>query len=147
MRILRNVVSGLVVLAAGMSLPAQSAPLRAFTGMTLIDGTDRPAIRNGVVVVQDGRVVAAGAVTKLSGEIPKLEAANNASNGDALVKMCIDAAGKVTSVKVVKSTGAIANDLQTALTSWRYKPYTNKDRQTSAVCFPLQLRLVFKRAD
>jgi serine/threonine protein kinase len=92
-------------------------------------------------------VVAAGAVTKLSGEIPKLKSAGGESNGDALVKMCVDTGGKVTSVKVVKSTGAIASDLQSALTSWRYKPYTNKDGQTSAVCFPLQLRLVFKRAD
>jgi protein TonB len=98
---------------------------------------------------QDTRtpVVAAGAVTKLSGEIPKLPSAGGESNGDALVKMCIDTSGKVTSVKVVKSTGAIASDLSSALTSWRYKPYANKDGQTSPVCFPLQLRLVFKRAD
>jgi serine/threonine protein kinase len=92
-------------------------------------------------------VVAAGVVTKLSGEIPKLKSAGGQSNGDALVKMCIDASGKVTSVKVVKSTGATATDLQSALTTWRYKPYSNQDGKPSPVCFPLSLRLVFKRAD
>ncbi len=92
-------------------------------------------------------VVAAGAVTKLSGEIPKLKSEGGESNGDAFVKMCIDESGKVTSVKVVKTTGATATDLQSALATWRYKPYTNKDGQASPVCFPLSLRLVFKRAD
>nr|MBA3498956.1 PEGA domain-containing protein [Deltaproteobacteria bacterium] len=92
-------------------------------------------------------VVAAGAVTKLSGEIPKLKSEGGESNGDAFVKMCIDESGKVTSVKVVKTTGATATDLQSALATWRYKPYTNKDGQASPVRFPLSLRLVFKRAD
>jgi imidazolonepropionase-like amidohydrolase len=38
----------------------QSAPVRAFTGLTLIDGTDRPPVRNATIVVQDGRVVRVG---------------------------------------------------------------------------------------
>jgi serine/threonine protein kinase len=108
-----------------------------------------PEVKPPVKPTQPARtpVVAAGAVTKLSGEIPKLKSAGGESNGDALVKMCIDESGKVTSVKVVKSTGATATDLQSALATWRYKPYVNKDGQASPVCFPLSLRLVFKRAD
>ena len=38
------------------------------------------------------------------------------------------------------------SELQTPLASWRYKPI-DKDKQPSPVCFPLSLRLVFKRAD
>jgi hypothetical protein len=92
-------------------------------------------------------VVAASAVTKLSGEIPKLSATGGESNGDATAKMCIDETGKVASVKIVKSTAAISQELQSALLSWRYKPYVNKDGDTRPACFVLQLRLVFKRAD
>jgi imidazolonepropionase-like amidohydrolase len=40
------------------SLTAQT---KAFTGATLIDGTDRAPIRNATLVVRDGKVVAAGA--------------------------------------------------------------------------------------
>lgn len=91
-------------------------------------------------------VVAAGAVAKLSGEVPTLKASSGETNSDALVKMCIDTNGKVTSVKVVRSTGAIASELSRALSSWRYEPYMGTDGP-SAVCFPLQLRLVFKSGD
>jgi len=91
--------------------------------------------------------VAANAVTKLSGEIPKLKSAGGESNADAFVKMCIDETGKVTSVKVVRPTGAIAAELERAFATWRYKPYLNKDNQAQPVCFPLQRRLVFKAGD
>ena len=40
---------------------AQSPTVRAFTGATLIDGTDRGEIPNATIVVRDGRIVAAGA--------------------------------------------------------------------------------------
>ena len=39
---------------------AQGTPTRAFTGATLIDGTDRAPVPNATIVVRDGRVVAAG---------------------------------------------------------------------------------------
>jgi imidazolonepropionase-like amidohydrolase len=45
--------------AAGTS-PLASQSVKAFTGLTLIDGTDRPAVPNATVVVRDGKVVAAG---------------------------------------------------------------------------------------
>jgi hypothetical protein len=89
-------------------------------------------------------VVAASSVTKLSGEVPVLRTSSGDSNGDVLVKMCIDEQGKVSSVKVVKSTAEIASELERALKSWRYKPYLNKDQKPSPVCFPLPLRLVIK---
>jgi imidazolonepropionase-like amidohydrolase len=50
-----------VVLIATATVPAQQpAAVKAFTGMRLIDGTDRAPIDNATIVVRDGRVVAAG---------------------------------------------------------------------------------------
>lgn len=92
-------------------------------------------------------VVAATAVSKLSGELPTIRASGGASNGDVLVKMCIDERGAVTSVKIVKSTADVAGELQRALGSWRYKPWLNADQKPSPVCFALSLRLVFKGSD
>jgi imidazolonepropionase-like amidohydrolase len=40
---------------------AQSPAVTAFTGLRLIDGTDRPAVDNAVLLVRDGRIVSAGA--------------------------------------------------------------------------------------
>lgn len=40
---------------------AVAAQTKAFTGATLIDGTDRAPVRNATIVVRDGKVVAAGA--------------------------------------------------------------------------------------
>ena len=92
-------------------------------------------------------VVGSAAVSKLSGEVPQLRAKGSESNGDVMVKMCIDERGSVTSVKIVKSTADVASELQAALGTWRYKPYLNAEQKASPVCFPLSLRLVFKRAD
>jgi TonB family protein len=66
-------------------------------------------------------------------------------DGDVLVKMCIDESGKVTSVKVVKTSPDMPSDLVGALQNWRYKPYVGKDAKPQAVCFALSLRVVVKR--
>ncbi len=48
--------------AATLTLPAQqTSSVRAFTGLRLIDGTDRAPVENATILVRDGRVVAAGA--------------------------------------------------------------------------------------
>ena len=60
------------------------------------------------------------------------------SDGDVLAKMCIDEHGAVSSVKIVKSPADIADALQRALTTWKYKPYTVEGkvvRVCSAVTF------------
>ena len=50
-----------VAIAAVVTVPAQQpAAVRAFTGMRLIDGTDKAPIDNATMVVRDGRVVAVG---------------------------------------------------------------------------------------
>ncbi|MEJ7601334.1 MAG: protein kinase [Kofleriaceae bacterium] len=92
-------------------------------------------------------IVAASAVQKLSGEIPTIKVKGGSDGSQALtVKVCIDESGRVTSAKVTKATD-IAVPLQNAILGWRYKPYRNKDSQLSAVCFPLQVGVVVRRAD
>jgi outer membrane biosynthesis protein TonB len=59
--------------------------------------------------------------------------------------MCIDAQGRVSSVKILKSTAEIAGELQRALQTWRYKPYV-RNGEPVPVCFPLSLRVVVKRS-
>ena len=49
----------ILLLAAGQVAAQQTAP-KAFTGATLIDGTDRAPIPNATILVLDGRVAAAG---------------------------------------------------------------------------------------
>ena len=91
-------------------------------------------------------VVAANAVTKLAGDLPAMKSSTGASNGDVLAKLCIDEAGRVTSARIIKASGGIAaNELQRALRGWRYRPYVGQDGEVQPVCFPLSLRLVFKR--
>lgn len=50
----------LLFAALATTAPAQSAPVKAFTGLTIFDGTGRETITNAVIVVRDGRIVAAG---------------------------------------------------------------------------------------
>jgi len=58
---LRNIVavSGLLLLALSAT-PATQGTTKAFTGLRLIDGTDAAPVANATIVVQNGRVVAAG---------------------------------------------------------------------------------------
>src|SRR5688572_4602800 len=64
----RNVVVAVVsVLGLLPSMTIAQAPaVRAFTGATLIDGTDRAPVSNATIVVRDGRIVAAGAAGSVS---------------------------------------------------------------------------------
>jgi imidazolonepropionase-like amidohydrolase len=55
-----RVLAALLSLVAGAAIHAQSGPVRAFTDLTLIDGTGRAPVTDAVLVVQDGRVAAAG---------------------------------------------------------------------------------------
>jgi serine/threonine protein kinase len=90
-------------------------------------------------------LVAASAVTKVSGDIPTIKGGSDGSQ-KLTVKVCIDEQGKVTSAKVTKASD-IAVPLQNAILSWRYKPYRNKDNQPSPACFPLQVGVVVRRAN
>ena len=88
-------------------------------------------------------VVAASAVTKVSGELPAMRV-NSGDDAGVMAKLCIDEAGKVTSVKLVKAPAYLTDDLTRSLSSWKYKPYTNRDSKLSPACFVVSLRLVVK---
>jgi serine/threonine-protein kinase len=88
------------------------------------------------------------AVTKVSGSIPALKVSSNEDSADVIGKLCIDESGRVTSAKaIVKAMPEISDEIQRALMGWRYRPYTNASGQPSAACFPVQLRVVFKRGN
>jgi serine/threonine protein kinase len=90
-------------------------------------------------------VVAASAVTKVSGSIPMLRADISDSSAEVILRMCIGTDGAVTSVKAVKAHPDIIDEIQRALTGWRYKPYVNPAGQPSPACFLNSFRLVIKR--
>ncbi|AHG92445.1 hypothetical protein J421_4910 (plasmid) [Gemmatirosa kalamazoonensis] len=49
-----------------LAVSTAHAQTRAFTGLTLIDGTDRAPVRDATIVVRDGRVVDAGAASRVA---------------------------------------------------------------------------------
>lgn len=53
-------------IAFGQSTTGQQTPAKAFTGMRLIDGTDRAPIENATIVVREGRIVAAGPAARVT---------------------------------------------------------------------------------
>jgi serine/threonine-protein kinase len=91
-------------------------------------------------------LVAPTAVTKLSGELPAMRVSGvTEASTDVVAKLCIDDQGRVASVRIVKAMAQITDELQRSLSGWRYRPYTNKEGQASPACFPVTMRVVFKR--
>jgi hypothetical protein len=88
-------------------------------------------------------VVAVSAVTKVSGELPAMRV-NVGDDAGVTAKLCIDESGNVSSVKLVKAPTSLTGDLTRALSSWKYKPYVNRDSKLSPACFVVSLRLVVK---
>lgn len=96
--------AGLTVIglfAAHSAAMAQGAPatapngLRAFTGITLIDGTDRAPVTNATLLVDKGRVVAAGPAASV--RIPA-NAERTPLNGKVVIPGLINAHGHASSV-------------------------------------------------
>jgi imidazolonepropionase-like amidohydrolase len=82
---------------------AQTGSVKAFTGATLIDGTDRAPVANAAIVVRDGRIVAAGPTTAV--EIPA-NAERVALDGKAVIPGIINAHGHVTSPNDLRTYAA-----------------------------------------
>jgi len=80
----------LLATAAG----AQTGAVKAFTGATLIDGTDRAPVANATILVRDGRIVAAGPASAV--QIPA-GAARVALDGKTVIPGIINAHGHVNS--------------------------------------------------
>src|SRR5688500_3558342 len=66
MMFVRTTALGVLLLANAAPAVAQSGAVKAFTGATLIDGTDRAPVANATVVVRNGRIVAAGPAASVS---------------------------------------------------------------------------------
>ena len=60
------VLVGCCALAVSSRLAAAQGTTRAFTGVRLIDGTDRPPVANATIVVTNGRIVAAGPAARVA---------------------------------------------------------------------------------
>jgi imidazolonepropionase-like amidohydrolase len=82
----------LLALYATTGTSAQQATTRAFTGVRLFDGTDRPAIANATIVVRDGRVLSAGPAASVA--IPP-DAERIALTGKTVIPGLINSHGHV----------------------------------------------------
>jgi imidazolonepropionase-like amidohydrolase len=82
----------LLSLVVSAQLGAQAAPAIAFTGATLIDGTGRAPVANAVILVNAGRVVAAGPAGQVT--IPR-EAERIALNGKFIIPGLINSHGHI----------------------------------------------------
>lgn len=90
MRSLRAAVGFLLIASEATS--GQAGATRVFTGLTLIDGTDRAPVANATIVVRDGRIVAAGPAASVS--IPA-GAQHTALDGKFVIPGLINAHGHV----------------------------------------------------
>jgi serine/threonine-protein kinase len=92
-------------------------------------------------------VVTAGAVKKISGELPTLKSSGGATSGQVMAKVCIGESGKVSSVEIKKSPPGVSTDLAAAIKTWKYAPYKNPDGDVTPVCFLYNVKIVLKSAD
>ena len=88
---------GAFAVVAVVALTAQQpAAIKAFTGVRLVDGTDRAPIDNATILVRDGRVVAAGPAASVT--IPA-GAERVALAGKTVIPGLINAHGHVNSAR------------------------------------------------
>ena len=90
---MRTIPGAILLAAVSATAGGQGAPVRAFTGLTLIDGTGRAPVANAVIVVRDGRVAAAGPASRVS--IPA-GAERIALDGKVVIPGLVNAHGHVT---------------------------------------------------
>lgn len=90
--IVRRTLAALLALAT--TAGAQTGSVKAFTGATLIDGTDRTPVVNATILVRDGRIVAAGPASAV--QLPA-GAERVALDGKTVIPGIINAHGHVTS--------------------------------------------------
>jgi imidazolonepropionase-like amidohydrolase len=90
----RGLLSLFALLAPVGPAAGQSGSVKAFTGLTLIDGTDTPPVVNATLVVRDGRVLAAGPSSRVA--VPA-SAERIALDGKTVIPGLINAHGHVNS--------------------------------------------------
>lgn len=103
MNTLRIALSGLLLLSFSAPSAAQSGPVKAFTGLTLIDGTGGPPVANATILVRDGRIVAAGPARRVT--IPA-GAERTALDGKFVMPGLINAHGHVNALRDLRTYAA-----------------------------------------
>jgi imidazolonepropionase-like amidohydrolase len=114
---------------AASAIGAQSAPVRAYTGFTLIDGSERPPIPNATMVVQDGRVVRVGSAASVS--IPA-EAQRIALDGKFVIPGLINAHGHVNTVRDLATYAAYGVTTIVSLGGEQAPIFAARDEQNAA---------------
>lgn len=84
--------AALVAFACSALFAQPAAPVRAYTGMRLFDGTGRPVVENATMIVRDGRIAAIGASPTVT--VPA-GAERIALNGRTVVPGLINAHGHI----------------------------------------------------
>ena len=82
----------LLLAASGVGLAADGAP-KAFTGARIIDGTGKPAIEKGTMVVRNGRIEAIGTSVKIPAGAERIDVA-----GKTVIPGLINAHGHVSNM-------------------------------------------------
>jgi imidazolonepropionase-like amidohydrolase len=98
-----GVATAFLLLTVAPPAVAQTAEVNAFTGATLIDGTDRAPIPNATIVVRDGRIVAAGPAASVT--IPA-GAERVSLSGKTVIPGLINAHGHVNDPKDLRTYAA-----------------------------------------
>lgn len=98
-----SVLTLLASLLVATDAAAQAAPPIAFTGATLIDGTGRAPVANAVILVNNGRVVAAGPAAQVT--IPR-DAERIALTGKFIIPGLINSHGHVNTPDDLKTYAA-----------------------------------------
>lgn len=86
----------LALVAVSTLASGQAGPVRAFTGLTLIDGTERQPIPNATILVQGGRIVRAGPAPSVP--IPN-DAERISLSGKTVIPGLINAHGHVNTAR------------------------------------------------
>ena len=128
LRIFPVVVACCVLLTHPTPSLAQS-PAKAFTGLTLIDGTDRPPVANATIVVRDGRIVAAGPSNRVT--IPA-GAERIALDGKFVIPGLINAHGHVNAPRDLRTYAAYGVTTVFSLGSEPPDVFAARDHQSTA---------------
>jgi imidazolonepropionase-like amidohydrolase len=103
MTFLRTISLGVLLLATTVPAAAQSGAVKAFTGATLIDGTDRAPVANATIIVRNGRIVATGPSASVS--VPE-GAERLALEGKTVIPGLINAHGHVNDPRDLRTYAA-----------------------------------------
>jgi imidazolonepropionase-like amidohydrolase len=119
---------GLLLLLPARTSVAQSPRVTAFTGFTLVDGSDRAPIANAVLVVRDGRIVASGPAASI--RIPS-EAQRIPLAGKFVIPGLINAHGHVNTPSDLRTYAAYGVTTVFSLGSEPATVFAARDEQSS----------------